>query len=133
MNLKILNSREKKKIAEKLSREYGGEDKMFGQHVLLQSGGDIWIVSRDCVELDLSRLKVDSLGLQVLRKWQPTIHGIQLLLKKSQMQELDKKEAMEFIKGKAVKKSGRIMSYRGKPIDAAEAVTGGYRRKKTNS
>ncbi len=126
--MRVLNSRERKRLQESLSKEYGTPPKMFGGLELYEHGGGIWAATRECLTLDARGLAVDSAGLQVLRNGRPTIHGIQKFFREASMTELGEREAKTFIDGGAVECRAKIASYRGHPLDAAEESAGGKRR-----
>ena len=130
MKAKILNSREKRKLAGELSREYGTEANIFDGHELLQSGKDVWVASRGCLKQNLEGLRVDSLGLLLIRGGRPTIHGVQLLFKTADLTKLTEDEAKRFIVGEPVGKKGAVASYREHPLDLAEESPQGMKRRK---
>jgi len=124
MNLKILNSREKKRIASDLARKYGVGENVLDGYDALSEGGSVWLTSRGCLEVGLGGLKVDSLGLQIMRDGVLTVHGVQLLLKSAPQVELTAKQAADFIAYKVVEKTGHVASYRNHPLDLAESTRG---------
>ena len=128
MMLKILNSREKKRLADRLAAEYGTGLGIFDGYDVMEGGGDVWVASRECLTQDLSGLKVDSLGLQVVRGGVPTIHGVQMLFKSAKATELDESEAKTFLDGRPIGRTGKIMSYRGHPLGRAVEAEGGSMR-----
>ncbi|MBD3387649.1 MAG: hypothetical protein GF416_01250 [Candidatus Altiarchaeales archaeon] len=119
MMLKILNSKEKKRIVESWTRDYGVDSRVLEGYVCLGMGGDLWITSEDCLKEDLEGMRLDSLGLQVMRGGKPTVHGIQLLFRSADMKELGEDAARKFIRGESSGCEG-IMSYRGVPLDSTE-------------
>jgi hypothetical protein len=131
MNLKILNSREKKRLGKELNAEYGVDQSLFEGYDVMQSSKDVWITTRKCLEQNLAGLKTDSIGLQVMRGGRPTIHGVQLLFGSAARIELPEKNAKLFIDGEQINGEGRVASYNRHPIDLAEAVTGGIKRRKS--
>jgi hypothetical protein len=120
MNSKILNSRDKKRLAEGLAAEYGVDAGLFQDFVLYQRGSETWACSRQCLELDLGGLNIDSIGILVLRDGRPTIHGIQLFFKTAKMTELTKEDAKVFITGSGAHGKRVIVSYKGIPIDSRQ-------------
>jgi len=126
--MKVLNSRERKRLAESLTKEYGTPPKIFSGLELYEHGGGLWAATRECLTIDARGLKVDSLGLQVLRNGKPTIHGIQLLFREASATELSEPEAKKFMEGGSVECAARIAAYGGHPIDAAEESGSGKRR-----
>ncbi|MFH1055919.1 MAG: hypothetical protein V1744_07510 [Candidatus Altiarchaeota archaeon] len=115
MKLRILNTREKKKLADELNLEYGLNKDTFNSLELLQDGGDFWLTTRQCLQQNLTGLNVDSLGLQIIRNGRPTIHGVELLFRNANMTELTEEEAHQFTHNKASGKVG-VLSYRGHPL-----------------
>jgi len=129
MTLRIMNSREKKKLAKELREEYGVKDTLFDGRELLQSNGDAWITTRECLQQNLEGLKIDSIGLQAIRGDTPTVHGVQLLFNTAELTELSEEEARRFTDGEPLNKKGRIMSYKKHPIDLAEKTEDGVKRR----
>jgi hypothetical protein len=119
MTYRILNSRGKRKLGRELAAGYGVDERLFDDYELIQSGGDVWVASRMCLTIELEGLNVESVGLQVLRDGAPTIHGVQLLFKTADLTELNEGQAKDFIGHKPVTKEGKVMSYRGHPLDIA--------------
>jgi hypothetical protein len=130
MMMRILNSREKKRLADALAKEYGTDPKLFDGLDVLESGRDVWVSSRACLMQDLKGLSVDSIGLQIIRDGAPTIHGVQLLFDGAKSHELAAGAAREFIDGKTVAGEGNLASYGGHMLDLAEETDGGIRRGK---
>jgi len=60
--LKILNTREVKKILEKLKKQFSFAEKL-DYVVLLNEKGRLFIVNKDISKVDLKKLKVDKYGL----------------------------------------------------------------------
>lgn len=60
--LKILNTREVKKIKDKLKEQFGFDDKL-NYAFLLNEKGKLYIVNRDISKIELSKLKVDKYGM----------------------------------------------------------------------
>ena len=131
MNLRILNNREKKKIAEELRGEYGVDEALFNGYEVLESNGSVWVTSRACLQANLDGLRIESIGLQVLRNGKPTVHGIQLLFTTADLTDLNEQEARDIIGGETVDREGRVMSYNGHPIERADEVKHGVFRAKT--
>jgi len=128
MKAKILNSRDKKRLALNLAEEYGVSKDLFAGLELYQIGGEIWAASRDCLTRELPGVRIDSAGLQVMRAGKPTIHGIQLLFKSAELTELTPEEAEAFIRGETIGKKGLIASYRRHPLALAKEKDGGMAR-----
>jgi len=130
MKHRVFNTADRRKLVSKLTMEYSVDESLFNGYELIGSCGNVWAVSRICLEQDLTGLKLDSVGLQVIRGGRPTIHGIQMFFKSAAMVELTRDEAIRFIAGGKVTKKGRIAAYRGHPVDAAEEYADGIKRKK---
>jgi hypothetical protein len=116
MNLKILNSREKKRLAGDLAGRYAANNDVLDAYDVLAKGGDAWVASRGCLEADLGGLKVDSIGLQILRDGKPTINGVQLLFKGARGLDLSEHEAREYLSGKRPQDGRKVASYKGHPL-----------------
>jgi len=128
MRRSVLNSREKRRMVDRLRQEYGVDEGVFLGFDMFLMGGDLWVSTRDCLLADTAGLRVDSVGLQLLRDGRPTVHGVQLFFKSAMMTELTEEQALAFIAGKAVNVNGRLVSYRGRPLDLARETAEGLRR-----
>ncbi len=115
MMLKIMNTREVKKLAGQLADRYGVDPNLFDGLVLMRGGGDVWAASRECLQADLTGLTVDSIGLQIIRAGKPTVHGVQLLFETAEATELPEEDALTFIGG-GMNLEG-VVSYRRHPLD----------------
>jgi hypothetical protein len=128
MMLKILNSRERKRLAEGLARDYGVDKCLFSGLDLLADGGNVWATARECLGEGLRGLKADSVGIQVLRDGTPTIYCVQLLFGSAPKIELSEEDAKSFIGGAAGAKEPGVAAYRGHPLDLAVRRPDGFGR-----
>jgi hypothetical protein len=62
-SLKILNSKETKQIYELLEAQYGYTGKLDAVFMLSEKKQRIYLFTRDLAKMDISRLRVDSMGL----------------------------------------------------------------------
>lgn len=84
LNLKKLNSKEKKKILKVLEENYGFTDKLDYIFLLKEKKGKIYLLNKEFEDIDLEELKVDSLGLYLgalldNNKIRLSIEGCQLI------------------------------------------------------
>ncbi len=119
MVVNALNSKQKRKIVEGLTSEYGVGNDVFRDFVVFEIGSDIWVASRQCFENDLDGLRIESVGLRVMREGVPTINGLQLLFKGASLTELTEEDAKAFISGGKVESKG-VLAYGGQPIDLGD-------------
>jgi NOL1/NOP2/fmu family ribosome biogenesis protein len=82
-SLKILNSKETKQIYELLEAQYGYTGKLDAVFMLSEKKQRIYLFTRDLAKMDISRLRVDSMGLYFGTlfegKLRLTIDGSQLI------------------------------------------------------
>jgi len=105
INLKILNKKAIKEILKKVKEQWDA-DVDFGDKVFLQDKeNDIYIVNKDISKIDLSKLRINSIGLYIA---QQMIDGLRLSIEGSQLigpkakknvLELGEKQAKEWLKG----------------------------------
>jgi hypothetical protein len=120
MLLKILNKRERKKLTQKLSEEYGVSEGIFEKVELLTEKQDVWASSPHCLRIPLEGLNIKSIGMQIMRDGKPTIAGIQAYFQTAEKTELTLADAEKFINRTPVKCHKKIASYQGHPIDACK-------------
>jgi len=108
-NLKILNSKEKKEIINILEKQFGFKEKLG--YVFLKNNKDkIFCINRDFSLIDLSKLRINSVGLYFARKINDklrlSIEGSQIVGKKASKNiiELNEKEAVEWFRGNDINK-----------------------------
>ncbi|MDD9952833.1 MAG: hypothetical protein OXR66_00690 [Candidatus Woesearchaeota archaeon] len=82
-NLKFLNSKEVKRIHKQLAEQYGYEGKLDYIFMLSEKKQKIYLFSKDLKELDVDKLRIDSMGLYFGAffngKIRLTIEGTQLI------------------------------------------------------
>lgn len=102
--LMILNSKESKDIQSKLMEQFGASissDYSF----LMNKENKIFIINNDISDIDLEKLRINSLGLYIGEKMNDgirlSIEGSQIIGKNAtkNIVELDKKEATDWLKG----------------------------------
>lgn len=104
-NLKVLNSKETKHIYELLEQQYGYKGKLDVVFMLSEKKERIYIFTRDLEKVDLSRLRVDTMGLYFgtffEEKLRLTIEGTQLLGPEctKNIVTLNKKEMQAWLQG----------------------------------
>jgi NOL1/NOP2/fmu family ribosome biogenesis protein len=109
--LKILNSKETKEIRELLLQQYGYEDKMDVVFMLSEKKQRIYLFTRDLVDFDLSRLRVDSMGLYFGTlfegKIRLTIEGTQMIGSQctKNVLEISKREMQVWLQGEKLELS----------------------------
>jgi len=103
--LKILNSREKKKLLEELELNYGIQ-KLRLDYVFLQNQkGKIFITNRDIEKIPLEKLRINSIGLYFAMYDKPglrlSIEGSQLIGKQAtkSIVEISKEQANQWLSG----------------------------------
>ena len=102
-NLKILNRKETKEILGAM-REQWGFDGELDYAFLKTEKGRIYIANRELFDIDLSKLKVNSIGMyfgEMKNGLRLSIEGSQLIGPKAKknIAELDEKEAKEWLSG----------------------------------
>jgi NOL1/NOP2/fmu family ribosome biogenesis protein len=106
-NLKILNSRETKRILEKLEDQYGFDSKKaeLGFIFLMNKDNRLYILSKDVSRIELDSLKIDSLGLYFGELYKESIRlsieGAQIVGKIAirNIIEINHEQMLEWIKG----------------------------------
>ena len=80
-NLRILNKKESERILEKIKEQFGIDKIDFDYKILQNKKGKIFLISRDISKIDLSRLRINELGLYIARldkELRLTIEGSQI-------------------------------------------------------
>jgi len=115
-NLKILNSKEKKEILKMLEKQFGFKQKL--DYVFLKNNKDkIFIVNKDFSEIDLSKLRINSVGLyfarQINNDIRLSIEGSQIIGKKASKNiiELSKEEMMDWLRGNDLNKETKSKEF----------------------
>jgi len=102
--LKILNSKEKKNIAKLISEQFNCKFK-FSYEVFMNPKNKIFILNKDVSEINLEKLRVNSLGLYFGVKYENeirlSIEGSEILGKiaKKNILELSNNEAKKWLAG----------------------------------
>jgi NOL1/NOP2/fmu family ribosome biogenesis protein len=115
MKLKILSKKEIKRIFSMIKQQFGADAKL--KHAFLQDkDGKLFMVNRDVSRIDLSKLRVNSIGME----FGAVRDGILLSIEASQMVgpladrnivEFDKKDAKRWLAGEELDYSGDIEGY----------------------
>jgi len=103
MDLKILNKKDAKKILATLEKQWGFREKLDYAFIETEKG-KIYIANKEIFDLDLSDLKISSIGLyfaETRNGIRLSIEGSQIVGKKAtrNVVELTEKEAKEWMKG----------------------------------
>jgi NOL1/NOP2/fmu family ribosome biogenesis protein len=104
-SLKILNSKEVKRIRELLEQQYGYAGKLDVVFMLSEKKERIYIFTKDLANVDLSKLRIDTMGLYFGTffedKLRLTIEGTQILGNSctKNIVELNKKEMQTWLQG----------------------------------
>jgi NOL1/NOP2/fmu family ribosome biogenesis protein len=109
--LKILNSKEIKQIMNMLKEQYGFNEKP--DYVFLKSSKEkIYIINRNMANIDLTKLRIDSMGLYFggFQKdgFRLSIEGSQIIGKKAKkgIINLDDKQKTQWLKGEDITYEG---------------------------
>ena len=103
-NLKILNSKEKKEILNILKKQFGFEGKL-DYAFLKNEKGKLYCINSEFSSIDLSKLRINTLGLyfarQVDKTIRLTIEGSQIIGKNASKNivEITKEEMLDWLKG----------------------------------
>ena len=66
-NLKFLNKKESKRILEKIKEQFGIKKLDFNYEMLMNKDGKVFLISKNINKIDLSKLRINELGLYVAR------------------------------------------------------------------
>ena len=111
--LKILNSKETKEIYAMLEKEFGYTEKLDAVFMINEKKERIYIFTKDLANIDISRLRVDSMGLYFASTFRGqirlTIEGSQMIGVKciKNIIEIDKKEMQAWLQGEQLQLAGR--------------------------
>lgn len=115
-NIKILNKKEIKKILKLIEKQWNS--KLTLEYAFLKTDkGKIYIVNEDISRLDLSKLRINSIGLYFGKlekdELRLSIEGSQLVGKKASKNvlELNDKEVKEWMSGKDLEKKGNYSGF----------------------
>ena len=119
MNYKILTSREKKRVLQRIKQQWDCKTDKIEDFVFLLTGKmDLYLATREIFDIDIKKLRVNSMGLYFadLRENAPrlSIEGSQLIgpFAKKNIIELEQKEAIDWLKGMDLEgKEGHLSEY----------------------
>jgi|GEM_PF-5134672 len=127
--MRILNSRKKRREGKAFAKDFGMEGDVFAPYQAMEGSGELWIMTRECLDFDYDGFRVDSIGLRILHGKKPTISGVQLLLGGcGKSIEISEDDARDFIEGRDIDGQQRVAAYRGHPIDLAIKGEGTIKR-----
>jgi len=106
-NLKFLNKKESGRILNKIKEQFGIKKLDFDYGILQNKQGRIFLISKDINKVDLSRLRINELGLYVARLdkgLRLTIEGSQLFGKNAtkNVYEVNGEEANSWLQGNEI-------------------------------
>mgnify|MGYP001590632515 FL=1 len=106
-NLKFLNKKEIEKILNKIKEQFGIKKLDFDYGILQNKQGKIFLISKDVNKIDLSKLRINELGLYVARLdkgLRLTIEGSQLFGKNAtkNVYEVNGEEANSWLQGNEI-------------------------------
>ena len=115
MNLKILNSKEKKAILKQLEEQYGKfeTDLVF----LMNTKNNIYLSNKDFANIDLEKLRINSMGMyfgEQMRDYvRLSIEGSQLVGKtaKKNVVEVTEEEAKRLMNGQDLEKECDVFGF----------------------
>ena len=117
MNLKILNSNEKKKLLDEIKKQYNIKKLDLDYIFLRNNDNKIFILSKDFAKLDVKNIRINSLGLY-FAKLHPdgirlSIEGSQLIgpLAKNNIINIDDNEIKLWIRGNDLTTDKKFDSY----------------------
>lgn len=108
-NLKFLDRKGKKRFLELLKKQFGFEEEL-DYSFLTNNKNKVFIVNKDIANIDLERIKINSIGLYIAEfnnnEVRPSIEGSQIIGKKAKKNviELDENQAKEWLKGNDLEK-----------------------------
>ncbi|MBD3261355.1 MAG: hypothetical protein GF334_06655 [Candidatus Altiarchaeales archaeon] len=117
MKAKILNSRQKKKMLDKLHKKYALDSSELRSLVFYADEREVWVAAECCLKQNLQDLNIQSIGLKLLSNGKPTIAAIQAFFKEADKTQLSEIEGKLFIETGKTNKKGKIMAYRDHPIN----------------
>jgi len=106
-NLKFLNKKESGRILNKIKEQFGIKKLDFDYGILQNKQGKIFLISKDVNKIDLSKLRINELGLYVARLdkgLRLTIEGSQLFGKNAtkNVYEVNGEEANSWLQGNEI-------------------------------
>lgn len=115
--LKILNSREKKKLLEELSATYGIKPLKMDYVFLQNPKGRIYITNRDIEKIPLEKLRINSIGLYFAMQDKPglrlSVEGSQIIgkLATRNILELTEEQAQEWFSGRDIEVASNLQGF----------------------
>lgn len=113
-HLKILNSREKKRLFKELSLQFGDIDKL--DYVFMQNNKDkIFVITRDIENINLEKLRINNGGLYFAKKEnagiRPSIEGAQLIKATKNIIEVSSEQTDKWMRGEDFEIKGDYKGY----------------------
>ena len=105
-NLRILNSKEKKKIIEQVKNYFGIENLELDYIFLMSDERKVYLVSEDAARVELDMLRVNSLGLYFGAfedNFRLSIEGAQLIGRKAKKNVVELKDDTKWLEGNDIK------------------------------
>ncbi|MEK6835610.1 MAG: hypothetical protein AABX55_01150 [Nanoarchaeota archaeon] len=104
-NLRFLQKKEVERFLKKIKDQYGIENLNLDHNFLQNKEGKIFIISKDIKKVNLSKLRINNLGLYIARldkELRLTIEGSQLIGKyaRKNIYEVNEQEANSWMQGK---------------------------------
>ena len=115
-NLKVLERKDKKKFLELLKKQFAF-DKKLDYIFLINNKNKIFIVNKELVNIDLNKLRINSIGLYIAEfrndEVRLSIEGSQFIgpNTKKNVLELDDKEARDWLKGNDLEKETNLKGF----------------------
>jgi NOL1/NOP2/fmu family ribosome biogenesis protein len=109
MHLKVMERKDKKRFLNLLKKQFGFEESL-DYAFLVNNKFKVFIVNKDITNIDLSKLRINSVGLYFAEfkneEIRPTIEGSQIIGPKANKNvvELNDKETRDWLKGKDLEK-----------------------------
>jgi|SRR3989338_555239 len=108
-NLRILNSKEKKKIIEQVKNYFGIENLELDYIFLMSDERKVYLVSEDAARVELDMLRVNSLGLYFGAfedNFRLSIEGSQLIGSKTKKNVVELNDDTKWLEGNDIEVSG---------------------------
>jgi len=108
-NLRILNSKEKKKIIEQVKNHFGIENLELDYIFLMSDERKVYLVSEDAARVELDMLRVNSLGLYFGAfedNFRLSIEGSQLIGSKTKKNVVELNDDTKWLEGNDIEVSG---------------------------
>lgn len=117
MNLKILNSKEIKKLLNNIKNQFNTVELNLNYVFVINSENKIFIINKKIQEIDLNKLKINNIGLYFAKIEEDgirlTIEGSEIISKFSPQNIIDitKEEAKSWFYGNDLSYNGNLKSY----------------------